>query len=232
VGDVSVEEVRQLAEKYFGDMPKAPDPEPIYTVEPEQPGERRVDVEFDANPAVAIAYHKTAFDDPDEPAFVVLERLLGDGRTSRLYKALVLDKKICLQTSVYTFPGGSFGSEFNNIFCIDAYPKEGVSTADVEKAIYEEIQKLATTPVDEKELTKIKNQIDADFIWASYSNMGLARYLATAQYMAKDWHYITRYRNNLLAVTPEDIMRVAANYLMEENRTVATLIPKEKGGDR
>lgn len=231
VGDVKLEEVRRLAEKYFGDMPRGKDPEPIYTTEPPQTGERRVNVNFDANPALGIAYHKTSFDDPDEPAFAVIERLLGDGRTSRLYKTLVLDKKLCLETSVSTFPGSGFGSEYNGIFVIDAYPKEGVSTGEVEQAIYEELQKLATVPVEAAELTKIKNQIEADLIWASYSNMGLARYLATAQYLARDWRYIIRFRNNLLAVTPEDIMRVAGTYLTEENRTVATLIPKQKGGE-
>jgi predicted Zn-dependent peptidase len=90
---------------------------------------------------------------------------------------------------------------------------------------------LAIEPVGERELTKIKNGIDAEFVWASYSNMGLAGYLADAQTLAKDWSYLGRYRNNLLAVTAEDIMRVSGQYLTEERSTVATLIPKEKGGD-
>ena len=229
VGDVTIDEVRRMAEQYFGDWPRANDPEPIYTVEPEQTGERRVNVTFDANPAVSIAYHNVAFDSPDAPAFTIIERLLGDGRTSRLTKALVLDKQLCLDVGVYTFPGGSFGSEHAGIFCIDGYPKEGVSTRQVEKAIYEELQKLATQPVNDRELTKIKNQIDAQIVRTSYTNIGLARYLATAQNIAGDWRYLSAYRDNLMAVTAEDIMRVAGKYLTEQRRTVATLIPKQEG---
>ncbi|MGD8923000.1 MAG: pitrilysin family protein, partial [Candidatus Zixiibacteriota bacterium] len=159
VGDVTEDQVRGLAEKYFADMPKAPDPEPIYTVEPPQTGERRVTVEFDANPAVSIAYHNVAFDDPAQPAFEIISRLLSSGRTSRLNKALVIDKQLALQVSVSSYPWGDFGSEYPGILYIDAYPKEGVSTDQVETAIYEELNKLATQPVDEKELTKVKNQI-------------------------------------------------------------------------
>lgn len=232
VGDVTVDQVKNMAQKYFGDMPKSPDPEPIYTVEPPQTGERRVEVEFDAEPIVSVAFHNTAFDDPDEPAFRVIEQLLGEGRTSRLNKSLVIDKQLCLQTSVYTYPYGGFGSEAPGLLCIDAYPKEGVSTADVESAIYEELQKLATVPVEANELQKVKNQIDASFIWQSYSNIGLAGSLATAQNIAKDWRFMIRMRNDLKAVTADDIMQTAAKYLTPENRTVAILVPKEKGGEQ
>ncbi|MFZ5980953.1 MAG: M16 family metallopeptidase [Candidatus Zixiibacteriota bacterium] len=232
VGDVTVAEVKQMAEKYFGDMPVAKDADPIYTVEPPQTGERRVEVVFDANPAVSIAFHKTSFDDPDEPAFLVIERLLGDGRTSRLYKSLVLDKKLCLSVSVSSFPWSNYGSVYNGIMCIDAYPKEGVSTGEVENAVYVELEKLATEPVTDKELTKIKNQIESEYVWNAYRNMGLAGNLATAQNIAKDWRFVSKYRGNLLAVTPEDIMLTAKTYLTRDNRTVATLIPKQKGEDQ
>jgi len=232
VGDVTLDEVKEMAEKYFGAMPRGRDPEPIYTVEPPQPGERRVQLEFDANPMLTIAYHKTAFDDPDEPAFSVIERLLGDGRTSRLYKSLVLEKQLCLDIGVYTFPGNMMGDLHPSVFCIDAYPKEGVTTGQIETAVYEELAKLASEPVDETELTKIKNNIDADFVWGTYSNMGLAQFLARAHNLARDWRYLSTLRERLLAVTADDIMNIAAEYFTKENRTVATLIPKAKGGEQ
>jgi len=232
VGDVAVARVRELAEEYFGDMPSRPEPEPIYTREPEQPGERRVDVHYESNPVLSIAYHKTSFDDPGEPAFRIIEDLLGRGRTSRLYKALVLEKQLCLNVSVYTFPGSSLGDMHDGVLCIDAYPKEGVTTLEVEEAIYAELDRLAAEPVSQRELTKIKNNIDASFIWASYSNIGLAGYLARAQNLARDWRYLSTMRDNLLAVTAEDIRQTAAEYFTENNRTVATLIPKRKGEEK
>ncbi len=232
VGDVKLDEVKKLAQKYFGDYQSGPEPEPIYTVEPQQDGERRVDLYYEANPAVFISYHKTAFDSPDEPTFEVIQRLIGEGRTSRLYKALVLDKQLCVDVSVDVFPGNSLGDVYPDVINIYAYPREGVTAAAVEDAVYEELAKLATQPVDSLELTKIKNNIDADMIWASYNNMGLAFYLGSAQALAHDWKYLYRYRDDLKAVTPEDIMRVAGQYLVEKNRTVATLIPTTKeGGD-
>lgn len=230
VGDVKYDEVKKMAEKYFGEMPKGIDPEPIYTIEPEQPGERRVEVTFEANPAVFIAYHKTSFSDPDEPTFQVIKRLLGDGRTSRLYNSLVLEQQICLDISTSFFPGGDMGDLHPGLFTIYAYPKEGVGTIDIENAIYAELEKLANTPVEEKELTKIKNNIDANFIWGFYSNLGLSGSLADAQSIAHDWKYLIRFRDKLKAVTTEDIMRTAKKYFAKENRTVATLIPKQTGG--
>jgi len=229
VGDVNLAEVKQLAQRYFGNMPRGEDFEPIYTREPEQPGERRVEVSFEANPMISIAYHKTAFDSPNEPAFNVIERLLGHGRTSRLFKSLVLDRQLCMDVSVYTFPGSALGDVHAGILCIDAYPKEGTTALEVEQAIYEEIDKLKDQPVVEEELIKIKNNIDAGIVWASYSNLGLAGYLARAQALAGDWQYLLNMRDNLKAVTAEDIQRIAQKYLTRENRTVATLIPREKG---
>ncbi len=232
VGDVDVNEVKKLAEEYFGDLASGEDFEPIYTEEPVQLGERRIDVDYDANPALYIAYHKTAFDSPDEPTFKVIGRLIGDGRTSRLYKSLVLDKQLCLNVDVSVFPGGIMGDLYPGILNIYTEPKEGISTAEVEKAIYEEFEKLAEEPVSEDELTKIKNNIDADYIWANYTNFGLAYRLANAQLMTKNWKQLFAFRDNLLAVTAEDITRVAGKYLTKNNRTVATLVPIKKGEDQ
>lgn len=229
VGNVNLAEVKRLAEKYFGDIPRGTLPEPIYTEEPPQTGERRIEVNYESSPALYIAFHKTAFDSPEEPVFQIIQRLLGDGRTSRLYKALVLDKQTCLDISVGEFPGGELGSEDPGLFLIFAYPKEGVSTAEVEKGVYEELEKLAAIQVDEKELTKIKNRIDADFIWGLQSNIGLAGRLASTHLQAHDWQYLLRFRDKLKQVTADDIMATAKKYLIKENRTVATLIPKISG---
>lgn len=231
VGSVDIDEVKRLAEKYFGPMPAGPKPEPIYTVEPEQQGERRVNQHYDANPAVFIAYHKTAFDHPDEPVFKVIRRILSEGRTSRLYQALVIDQQLCLDISSDEFPGSSMGDVYPSVFNIYAYPKDGITTRQVEEAIYKELELLASTPVDEKELQKIKNNIEADFIWSTYSNLGLASTVATANCLAGDWKYLSDYKNNLSKVTKDDIMRVAGQYFTKENRTVATLIPKTEGGE-
>jgi len=230
VGDVDLETVRELAEKYFGDIPARELVEPIYTREPLQQGERRVDQVYEANPVLFIGYHKTAFDDPDEAAFHVVERLLTDGRTSRLYKALVLEKQLCIDIDSDVFPGNSLGDLQGGLFNIYACPKDGVSTIEVEEAIYYELDRLAQEGISDRELEKVKNNIDADFIWSTYSNLGLARNLAHANGLADDWRYLNRFRDMMKNVISEDIMRITTRYLIKENRTVATLIPTEKGG--
>jgi predicted Zn-dependent peptidase len=232
VGDVDLSEVRRLADEYFGDIPAGPPPPPIYTREEPQQGERRVNLHYAAAPVLYIGYHKTAFDDPDEPAFQVIRRLLAEGRSSRLYRALVLAQQLCLDVGAHEFPGNSFGDEFASLFIIEAYPKEGVTTAQVEEAVYEELNRLASEPISERELKKIKNRIEAEQIWGSYTNLGLARNLAFARALARDWTFLESFTDRIRAVTVDDVRRVAARYLVPTNRTVATLITRKEGGDR
>jgi len=228
VGDVQLEEVKQLAEKYFGRLPKGTRPEPIYAREPEQRGERRVEVIYEASPAVFVGYHKTAFDHPDEPAFHVLQSILADGRTSRLYQTLVLEDELCLDISADVFPGGTLGDMHAGLFCIYAYPKEGVTTSQVEEGIYRVLDKVATELVTAEELAKVKKRLKADYIWSAYSNMGLAGRLAMAHTLARDWRYGLTLSDRMETVTAEQIRDVASRYLIKSNRTVATLVPKEE----
>lgn len=224
VGDVNADDVFKLAEEKFGKTPRQPDPDPIVTVEPVQQGEKRVDQEFDAEPYIYVGYHKSAFDNPDEVVFEIIHRLLTDGRTSRLYKSLVLDKQIAVYVGSSDFPGSSAGDLYPDLMVFEAAPKAPHTTAEIEDALYEELDKLGTTPVDPVELQKIKNRIAADFTWGLYSNLGLAARLAEYEARAGDWRYLLTIQDRLKAVTPEDIMRVAKATFTKDNRTVATLV--------
>lgn len=225
VGDVKAEEVFTRAEEAFGKVPRQPDPNPVVTVEPPQEGERRVQQKFDAEPYLSVAYHKTAFDHPDEIVYRVLHRLLSDGRTSRLYKSMVIDQQVATNVSTYEFPGSQAGDLAPNVFVIDVEPKSPSTTLDCEKALYAELERAATVPVTAEELQKIKNRIEADFVWALYSNLGLANQLAEYEARAGDWRYLLSVRDRLRQVTAEDIMRVAKSTFTADNRTVATLVP-------
>ncbi|HUU46049.1 MAG TPA: pitrilysin family protein [Acidobacteriota bacterium] len=227
VGDVDAENVFRLAEEHFGTTPGQPDPDPIVTEEPLQQGERRVVQKFDAEPYLSIGYHKTAFDNPDDIVFRIIHRLLSDGRTSRLYQALVVDKQVAASVATYDFPGASAGDLYPSLFGIDVVPKAPHTTAEAEAALYEELGRLATVPVDDRELQKIKNRIAADFVWSLYSNLGLAARLAEYEARAGNWRYLLTADERLAQVTAEDIMRVAAQTFSADNRTVATLVPIE-----
>lgn len=223
VGDINPKETIALIEQTFGKIPAAPPPPSLVTVEPEQRGERRVEVEFDAEPVIVIGYHKPALGHPDDDVFGVIDAVLSDGLTSRLHQTLVREKRLA----------ASAGSDANhpgvrapNLFIFTATPLAPHTTAEVEAAIYEEIERLKREPVSSKELEKVLNNLDADLVRGLRSNSGLASQLSLYQAVAGDWRYILTSRDKVAAVTAEDIQRVARQYFTKSNRTVAVLVKK------
>ncbi len=221
VGDINPEEVNALIGRTFGRIPPGPSPPGVVTVEPRQRGERRVEVEFDAEPTVFLGFHKPALDHPDDFVFDVIDSLLSEGVTSRLYHRIVREKRVA--TSVSTRSSVP-GARAPNLFTISAVPLAPHTTAEVEAAIYEELDRLKTEPVTARELEKVLNNLDAALVRSLRSNSGLASQLAYFQAVAGDWRYLLEARERIAAVTPEDVQRVAKKYFIKSNRTVATLV--------
>lgn len=223
VGDINPKDVMTLIEETFGRIPVASPQPSIITVEPPQRGERRVEVEFDAEPSVAIGFHKPALGHPDDYVLDVIDAVLTEGLTSRLYTNLVREKRIAASVnSDSNYPG----VRAPNLFVLNATPLAPHTTAEVEAAIYAELERLKAEPVSAKELEKVLNNLDADLVRALRSNGGLASQLALYQTVAGDWRYALKARDKIAAVTPADIQRVAAEYFTKSNRTVATLVKK------
>ena len=223
VGDIDPKAVVTLIENTFGKIPAAPPPPQIVTVEPPQRGERRVEVEFDAEPALAIGFHKPGIGHPDDYVFDVIDELLTDGPTSRLYSKLVRDSRLAASVnSDANYPGVRSA----NLFVLSATPLAPHSPAEVEAAILAELERLKKEPVSARELERIINNLDADMVRALRSNSGLASQLALYQTVAGDWRYVLKSRDKIAAVTPADIQRVAAQYFTKSNRTVATLVKR------
>lgn len=223
VGDINPKDVIALIEDTFGKIPAAPQMPPIVTVEPEQRGERRVEVEFDAEPIVAIGYHKPGLGHPDDEVFDVIDEILTDGQTSRLQTRLVREKRIAASVgSDANYPG----VRASNLFILTAAPLAPHTAAEVEAALYDELDRLKREPVPAAELEKIINNIDADLVRALRSNSGLASQLSLYQVVAGDWRHILKSRDRVAAVTAADIQRVAIQYFTKSNRTVATLVKK------
>lgn len=226
VGDIDVEQAKGIVSKYFGRIPARPLPPPILTREPRQSGERRVTVEFDAEPRVMIAFHRPTVPHFDDYVFDVIAYLLRDsGRSSRLYKSLIKEKKIASEVNVYqSVPG----SRYANLCAFETTPIHPHTTAEVEAAIYAELDSLKTTPVPDREMQKVKNQVQASFIRGLSSNAGLADKLTYAQVITGDWRYISEHRKVIERITPQDVMKAAQKYFIPSNRTVATLVKKGK----
>jgi len=224
VGDINPKDVIALIESTFGQIPAVPVPPPLVTREPEQLGERRVEVEFHAEPTMVIGYHKPALGDPDDGVFDVIAAVLTHGRTSRLHTTLVQEKQLAASVdSDANYPG----VRAPNLFILTANPLVPHTVTEVETAIYEELERLKREPVSPKELEKVINNLDAALVRALRSNSGLASQLAFYQTVAGDWRYILKGRDKMAAVTAADIQRVAAQYFTKTNRTVGALVKKE-----
>ena len=227
VGDIDVNEVRKLAKKYFGPIKTQEPPPDVETREPEQRGERRIVVEHTANPKLQIGWHKPTYGHPDMPAFAVMQHVLGGGRTARLYKSVYEEKELTMEApEVSTGPG----DRYDNLFIITAVPQQPHTLEEVEGAIYEEIEKLKTEPVTDRELQRVKNMIDASQIRQMGSNLGIAFTLGMGQLYLGDYKEIFRFYDQVKAVTGDDLMRVAEAYLTERNRTVGHRVKIEEEG--
>jgi predicted Zn-dependent peptidase len=220
VGDVDPQQIQKLAEKYFSRIPSGPKPEPVETEEPPQRGERRVAVEDPAQPLIVIGYHKASINHPDNAVFDCLSDIVGAGRTSRLYKSLVKEKKIAIQASGFQ---GMPGNKYPGLFLFYAVPAKGHTNKECEEAINTEIERLKTELVSPEELKKAKTRIRADIIRQLDSNGGMAELLTFYEVVTGDWRDLFKQLDKIEKVTTEDIQRVSKEYFTSQNRTVGVI---------
>lgn len=221
VGDVDAERDLAILEEYFGAVAAGPDLRRDLPQEPEQTAEVRVSVPFDAEPQLYVGYHKPTYPERDAYVLDVISGILTSGRTSRLFRRMVLED----QTAVTVASSSSFpGNRENNLFILYGQPRFPATPADLETAFYEELERLASEPVSERELTKVKNQVRASFIRNLASGRGLASQLAFYELFLGGWENLEDYAEIISSVTPEEIMTVADAVFTDNNRTVATLV--------
>ncbi len=219
VGAIDADEVQAWAERYLGPAPRGDEPDPVLAVEPVQRGERRVIVEWDAEPHLRIGWHVPESTHEDASALAILSSLLTGGRTSRLHRSLVLDERMA--TAVFSSMGP--GSLYPRLFQIEATPRFPFTTEQLEAVIYEEITRIARNGPTHDELERVRNQIAAGSIRRIRSNLGLAFQIAESESLFDDWRQTFRSSAKLQDVTSDDVSRVADAYLRKANRTVATL---------
>jgi predicted Zn-dependent peptidase len=223
VGDFDSEATLQMVEHYFGKLNRGVPVPPVVDREPEQKGERRVTINFDAEQQLMIAYHKPTMPHRDDYVFDILMQILCEGRTSRLYKALVVDKQLVTDVNVFGAPG----SRYDNLMVLSMTPRNSCSCTEVEDAVYAELERFKSEPLSTAELDIARKQIMTSILRGLKGNSGLARMLSSYQSLG-DWHYLVDYEKHLNSITPEDVMAVAKRYLYADNRTVVTLIRGEQ----
>lgn len=219
VGKHDPDKTYAVIKKHFENIEVKPEPGEIKVIEPPQSGGKRVEVFFNARPLLMMGWKKPAAPHKDDYVFDMLSSVLGDGRSSRLHKALVLDKKIA--TSVFAWNGAP-GSRYDNMFIIYASPSEGVRPEDVEAEILLEIRKIRDE-IKPEELEKVRNQMESSFIFMLDNNDGIAHQLSYYQTVSGNWRYIADYMKNISGITSQSIHSVIDRYINDKNRTTAIL---------
>ena len=222
-GDINIEQTKKLVAKYFKDIKKGVKAIPVPEAnEPKQTAEVR-DTIFDniQLPAVIQAYHSPAEGTDEAYAMEMLGTLLSSGQSSRLYKRLVDQEQVALQTGVFPL-----GLEHPGLTLSFAICNSSVDPKAAEALIDEEVKKLQTELISDKELQKVKNQIEAQFVAGNSRVVGVAESLANYHMYYGDANLINTQLNKYLKITPEDIRNVAKKYLNKDNRVVLYYLPK------
>jgi predicted Zn-dependent peptidase len=220
VGDVKASEVMPVIEKYFGRLPAGPKPEPLRTIEPPQNAERIAILHETAQPIFIEGYHKPSAKDKDDAVYDALQDLMSNGRTSRLYRSLVRDKKIAAETGGFNgFPG----SKYPNMFVFFSISTPGHTPQENRDAIHAEIERLKNEDISDEELQMVKTRAKADLLRRLGDNQGLAFQLGTTQSLYGDWRQLFRHVDEIEKVSKADIRRVANATFLESNRTVAMI---------
>lgn len=219
VGDLELEATLALAERHFGSIAPGQAPPAVNMVEPPQIGERRFKIRKPGETRyLMVSWKNPALVHPDNYPLDVLTMILGHGRTSRLYRALVEGK---LATEV---DAANETSRDPFLLVAQATVAPGVAIDQVEQALYKEVDRLKVEAVRSDELARAQRQTEAAFVYAKDSIRSLAQQLGYFETVAS-YRYLDTYLDRVKAVTPADLQRVARQYLLEETRTVGHYDP-------
>lgn len=214
-GDVDVDAVRKLAQETYGKVARRAEPgERLRPAEPPLAGERRIAV---SDPRVRqeslsqiwIVPSQTTGEGRTPEALDILSYILGEGPSSRLHKALVLDQEAALSAGAY-YQGSALD---NGRFGLYAVPRPGYTLEDMERLIATELQKLLETGVTEEEVKRARNSMVASAIYAQDSQSGLARLFGGALTTGQTIENVQTWPSQVQAVTPEDVLDAARTYL-------------------
>jgi len=225
VGDFKKGDLLRSIEKAFGSFPKGVAPNQKKDIDPPQLGERRIFVKKEAQlPSMIMGYHVPNLQDPDSYVLEVIAAVLSGGKSSRLYQNVVQGKGLAFSVDA----DQPLLSKDPSLFYLSADPLPGKKVSEVEEALDQEVERLQKELVGERELGKVKNQLEAAFVYGQdsifYQGMLLAR-----REIASSWRAIDDYMPSIRKVSPADIQRVAERYLTPDNRAVGILLPLPPG---
>ena len=224
-GDFDPSEAKRWIEKYFGDVPMGRPVKPVAAVRPALKERQRLLLEDQVQlPRLYLAWHSPALYGLDDAEMDVLANILSSGKSSRLYKSLVYEKRIAQDVSAF-----QDSRELSSLFFIVATAKQGVALADLESELWTQIEQVREEGPSENEVVRARNGVRADFIYSLQSLGGFGGrsdrlnqynvYVGTPGYFNDD---LGRYDK----VTVAGVQRVAKEYLRGDGVIVLTVVPK------
>ncbi len=217
-GDIEPDTVFKEAQKAFGAIKNSGPIRRNHMVEPVQDGAKRIEIDKESEvQMLAIAFHIPDFRDEDQVALSAISELLSSGKSSRL-NALLIDR-LQLVNSISAY---NMDTKHPGIFLFLAVCNPGVEAEDVEKVIWEEIERLKKDGVSPKELEKVKINTRSDFIFSMQDSQTLVNIFGS--YLARgDIEPLLQYEERLMKLTPKTVQGIANRYFTTKNSTTVIL---------
>lgn len=227
VGDVDPDTIFALAQKHFGPLKPSTPPVRKPREEPTQRGERRIQIHAPAKvPYLLMGYQapslKTAEHDWEAYALDVLAGILDGGSSARLASQLVREQEVAASATA----GYNLSAKYQTLFLFDANPTQKHTVAELEKALYEQIERVRKELVTEAELKRVKARVIAAKVYELDSVQQQATQIGALETIGLGWQLMDDYPEKIRAVTAEQVREVAKKYLVPEHRTVAVLVPQ------
>ena len=220
-GDFKTDSLMPLVRQYFGPIPRGEEFKPLTLDEPEQPGEKRVNVQRnDSKPRVDMLFHTPGVGSKDLYALDIVESVLN-GRAGRLYRRLVEKDGIAFSTDASNSVRMYYSS-----FEFEVMLKDGIKPAQAEAAVWDELERLKNEPVSERELLKVRNQFYASKARSMADMEGVATMIAYYE-MYGDYTLVNHWLDEVAKVTPAQVQEVCRKYFAHKLATVGTLLPEE-----
>ncbi|PYY11469.1 MAG: peptidase M16 [Acidobacteria bacterium] len=220
VGDIKAAEAMPIIEKYFGRLPGKPKPLDLATAEPPQNSVREVVLRDPSQPVYLEGYHRPDYMSKDDAVYDAIADVMSNGRTSRLYRSLVRDKKIAAAAGGFS---GLPGNKYPHLFAFYGVPLPGHTPEEVANSIHQEIERLKTQDVSDDELKMVKTRAKATLLRSLADNQGLALHLGIEMARYGDWRELFYEVDRIDQVTKADIRRVANQTFVPVNRTVGII---------
>jgi len=225
VGDIDYDKTLELIRAYFEDIPAGETPPPVDLNEPPQTAEKRMQWQdkFAPLPAYVSAYHIPPRGQKDYYTMEIIETLLFDGESSRVYRRLVEEEGKALHIF-----GGVDSKLGPNLFIFFAQAKPGHTISELEESYVQELRKLQEEPISRMELQKVKNKLKAEYFTRLERVINKADLLCMYTAFFDDPELFNTELNRYLEISPEDIQQAAQKYFRTENHSVIEVIPANK----